>query len=106
MPMAVAEKSVGNKSAFDKNTRLNVLEVPSLPIMIKTGIQLVREWNSKIVAPPSRVNTKQERKAILTPNLSNSTALNTVPTLSAIEETIMLVYTLPRMYFSWKFTSQ
>lgn len=69
IPIAVAENNVGKRSAFDKNTRLNELEVPSLPIIIKTGMRLVNEWNSKMVEPPTNVKTKQDKKAILTPNL-------------------------------------
>lgn len=41
MPIAVALNSVGNKSLLLKNTKLNVLLVPILPIIMNKGIQLV-----------------------------------------------------------------
>ena len=68
IPIAVAENNVGNRSAFDRNTRLNELDAPILLKSINKGIQFTKETKKIIVAPPTKVNPRQIMKANRIPN--------------------------------------
>jgi len=59
MPIAVAEKRVGNSSALAKYTKLNELETPILHRNINTGIKNNQAFTKSIFTPPKSVTPKQ-----------------------------------------------